>query len=154
MRIQLLLTGVLAMLSANVEAVDRGKVSEQYLCISEQATGFSYDKNGKQWNSATFGNTSKYVLASSSTSSDNAFQITIVGDSFPQGWCRESFDSKGYLYCDMHWGDFRFNKASGRFIKTYLFGYIDVGQERLGRGKITDEATESPRMEIGKCSAF
>ncbi len=156
MRIRLLLTVVIAILSAGVYAADREKPKEQYLCIGEQMAGFGYDKNSKQWYSMKFSNTSKYVISRTTRPNDVSFQITEVGDSHPYGWCKEDFNSAGVLSCGMVMGDFTFNKNNGRFIRSSPFGYIDVGQVsyRDPEKKITDDKTDTPYMEIGKCSPF
>ncbi|UVT20281.1 MAG: hypothetical protein H8K03_21345 [Nitrospira sp.] len=155
MRIQLVLTVLLTMLSANVEAGDSEKPREHYLCIAEQRNGFWHDKTSKHWNSTTFNNPSKYVI-SRSTQPTAAFQITVVGKSAPRDWCKEGFNEAGFLSCGMIWGDFTYNKNNGRFIRTSPFGYIEVGEDLPtgGEKKITDDETNTPYMEIGKCSLF
>lgn len=143
-------------LSTDVEAAYREKTKEQYLCVGEQAAGFSYDKNSKQWTSAKFGNTGKYVI-SRSTGAKAAFEITEVGDSYSSGWCKEDFSDGGVLYCDLIYGVFRFNKTNGRFIQTHFFGYVEVGQAQTfsQRGDVViDSNANTPYMQIGKCSPF
>jgi len=156
MRIKLLLAVALAMFSTNSEAADREKPKEQFLCVSEQAAGFSYDKNSKQWASTKFSSTEKYVI-SKSTGAKAAFEITEVGDKYSSGWCKEGFSSEGILYCELLYGVFRFNKTNGRFIRTHLFGYVEVGQAQIfsERGDVViDSNANTPYMQIGKCSPF
>lgn len=156
MRIRILLAVALAIFCTNSEAADLEKLKEQFLCVGEQVSGFSYDKNSKQWGSTRFSNTGKFVI-SKSTGGKAAFEITEVGERYPIGACKEGFSSEGILYCELWLGTFRFNKTNGRFMQTHLFGYIEVGQAQIfsERGDVViDSNANTPYMQIGKCSPF
>ena len=45
-------------------------------------------------------------------------------------------------------GDFRFNKNNGRYLYSFPYGYYDVLPPRI------DGESDTPLIEIGKCSPF
>lgn len=140
MRTVLILVVLVGMLSANAQAADRDPPSEQYLCIAEQATGFAYDKNTKQWKSTPFSAQRKYVISKATRPGilfdDAAFQIAKVRESSPSGECKHGFGDNDSLYCEMiPAGNFKSSKANGRFIRANPFGYVEVGQVILGKTK-------------------
>lgn len=155
MRIHLLLTIILVVLAGNAQAAEPEAPREQYLCVTELATGFIYDNNTKQWKSTKFSDKPTYVI-SKAKGSDVAFWITEVGEKSPDGWCNEGFNNRGYLFCDSFFGKFRFNRTNSRFIQFNWLGYIEVGQDGFDKSKekITDDNTDTPMMKIGKCSPF
>ena len=63
----------------------------------------------------------------------------------------KDFNTPGYLYCESDIGSlyFTFNKSNGRFLFSSGSGYVNVLPEL---NKITDESSETPFLEIGRCS--
>jgi len=147
---RLLLSVVLATLAVNAQAGKSEQPTEQYLCIADQSIGFEYNKIAKQWGGARFEAGSKYVI-SKSKDPNAAFQITEGGVSSPIGLCGQGFDDAGYLVCNIVFGTFTFHKSNGRFIRSNPFGYAEVGPDSIVK---SDEETDTPYMEIGKCSPF
>ena len=125
-------------------------LAQQYLCVAEQAAGFSYDKATKEWKNATFKVSSKW-LVSKADGTKYAFQVTEVGKTRPSFRCESDFDEYGYLSCSGTIGRFNFNRKNGRFLTSYPIGYYNV---LPGINGITDEGSDTPSLEIGKCSPF
>ena len=126
-------------------------VAEQYLCIAEHSAGFSYDKVTKEWKNSTFKVSSKYLI-SKADGTKNAWHITEIGETFPLFRCESDFDEYGYLDCsDSVNSKFYFNKNNGRYLASYPLGYYIV---LPGLNKFTDETSDTPNLEIGKCSPF
>lgn len=123
---------------------------EKYLCVVEQATGFAYDENSKTWVGTKFKADSKYII-SKSDDKEYRFKVTKVGEDHSTCECKEGFNEYGYLLCECWTGQFKFNKNNGRFIMAHPFGYYNV---LPGAKKFTDKNSDTPFMEIGKCSPF
>jgi len=123
---------------------------EKYLCVAERATGFAYNEISKSWENMNFKTDAKYII-SKSNAKGYSFKVTKVGEDNPEFECEKGFNEYGYLLCGEGIGEFKFNKKNGRFIKVYLFGYFNVLPEV---NKFTDKSSDTPFMEIGKCSPF
>jgi hypothetical protein len=123
--------------------------AEQYLCVEEMSVGFYYDKTAKQWENTNFKANSKYIISKSEGKSF-AFRVTKFEEKDSVADCESSFDKLGFLLCEGLGVFFQFNKNNGRYIRTYLLGYIYV----LPQLNVTDEKSDTPYMEIGKCSPF
>ena len=121
-------------------------VAEQYLCIAEHSVGFSYDKVKKEWENTNFKAYRKYVI-SERDGTKYAFQVTTVGEDIALIFCESDFDQDSYLSCT-GLGDSRFNKNNGRYLYSFPYGYYDVLPPRM------DGGSDTPLIEIGKCSPF
>lgn len=130
--------------------------ADEYLCVAEKASGFSFNKLTKSWQSANFSTEAKY-LVSESNNPKYAYQVTGVWDRYPIASCKVGFNKYGYIFCaDVGFGsgieiyDFRFNRINGRFLLTSPAGYYNVVPE-IDKGAV-DENRGTPYMAIGKCS--
>lgn len=142
---QVLIIGIVSLLIANhIEA------EEQYLCTADKVSGFSFNENSKEWKQSSFKANSKYVVSRLSDSS-TAFVVREIGNSFPDAWCEDPFTDAGYLHCRRLGGDFSLNRKNGRYIASSLMGYLNVVP---GVNDITDKTSDTPYIEIGKCSPF
>jgi len=129
--------------------------AEQYLCITDYSTGFSYSDNSKSWGPTSFKTADyNYIISGAKEKSrdlvvqkNSKYKVTQVGKNYSECSCKENFNEYGILSCNCLGGKFIFNKDNGRFLKTYLIGYtyIEKGQ---------DENSNTPYMSIGKCSPF
>jgi hypothetical protein len=131
---------------------------EKYLCVAELATGFAYNENSKSWVIGNFKADSKYII-SKSDNKEYKFKVTKVGENYPTFECKEGGNEYGYLHCQGI-GQFSFNKNNGRYLMTFPIGYFNVIPERRksfgdkSKTPFTDKDSETPYMEIGKCSPF
>jgi len=76
--------------------------------------------------------------------------VSLIGRDYVWFGCKEGFDDSGFLRCETeHWGQFKFNKKNGRFLRVFPFGYYYVIP-----GFVTDEMSDTPFIEIGVCSPF
>ena len=126
-------------------------IAEQYLCIADLSTGFSYDSTNKKWRSVDFNvDDSKYMISESDIT-NMTYKITKIGQSYVSAWCEDDFIDSGTIFCEFGNNQFRFNRESGRFIMSSASGYYYV---TLGDNIFTDENSATPFIEIGKCSSF
>jgi hypothetical protein len=124
-------------------------LADQYFCVSNMSTGFSYDKNLRRWESVDFNiSENKYII---SKISGGIYEVTETGGKNSTCHCDSDFNGFGYLNCDCALGKFKFNKLNGRFIMSYIGGYFNVLPEI---NQITDESSDTPHITIGVCSPF
>ena len=121
--------------------------AEEWLCIAEKSIGYEYDTASKQWIGKEFETENKYLIAAASSSS-YPYWIAVIGSKNTLAVCEEDFGTigveKDILTCSDWMVHFQFNRSNGRFMYTYLIGYL--------QGK--DDGTTKPSVEIGKCSAI
>jgi hypothetical protein len=95
---------------------------DSFLCISDHAVGFHYDKKKGTWETANFQTDDKYVIKKTSANEnglikDGPISVWEFGNNlFPDFECN-SFDENGWLVgCKSPaYGDFRFNRVTMRF---------------------------------------
>jgi hypothetical protein len=79
----------------------------------------------------------------------SAMAVYVVGD---QDWtpmyCKDSFNSDGYLFWEGLGDDFKFNRKTLRFVHSFPFGYIDPPAGSFWG----PEGAATPFIEIGTCS--
>ena len=125
--------------------------SEQYLCIPEKMTGFSYNPKTKEWDVTRFRIDFKFII-SKPANSEYPFTLTKVGTNEYWGECEKGFNDKGFLFCSgMDVGDFKFNRINSRYLAVFDMGYYLVGK---GMWAATDADSGTPAMQIGKCTSF
>jgi hypothetical protein len=131
---------ILTLLTAAMStgAVAAPESAETFLCSSEQATGFAFDKSSKTWRPVTPDVThKKYTLALSGAAwewKDFGEKVGIKCISRPSG----------FIGCDSV-ERVVFNKKNLRFMITSPIGYVNAGG-------ISKEGNEAPLIEIGTCS--
>ena len=121
---------------------------EQYLCTVDRVAGFKYDRVSNQWEQTSFKANSKYLLTETdkkTPSEDLPYLLRKVGQEMPIGICEKSFDESGYLSCKSLDGEFQFNRKLNRFIIANTFGFVTASPNS------SDESSEQPSIEIGKC---
>ena len=120
--------------------------AEQYLCVEEYSAGFIYDKKSKEWRTATFKATDKYIISVDDTLKISEFIVKKVGKTGVAFYCNDGFKD-GRMCCQDFWSpapsEFCFNRNNGRFISTDTYGYY-----------MDDSNNDTPHIEIGKCSPF
>ena len=143
---------VLIALSLISPSLDGQSVSQptsapvRYLCVADQSAGMAFRNNS--WQATVFKTDDKFIVAASSRPGV-AFDVTRVGENFASYRCSAAFDQYDYLDCDGV-GQFRMNRKNNRFISTYVIGYLPVGIAP----DITDRTSDTPSMNLGKCSPF
>jgi len=141
-RLILMLVGALTTLA-------HAQTPSSYLCVSDKATGFAFDKRAKQWNQANFYVENKYLIYRS-TSKGHAWEVKKVGPLTSINICVDDFNFLGHLSCKGGEREFRFSNASLRFTSTHLVGYWSDANPKVK--SFGEEGDEAPYIEIGKCS--
>lgn len=122
--------------------------ADQYLCISEKATGFEFNKETKSWNTANFNVQGQKYIISKSKVEFIEYEVKKFAEKYTIAECMRDFTEKGFLDCDGPIGTFKFNRENGRFLRINPWGYLGVSPFS------TNEGDNSPFIEIGKCSPF
>ena len=120
--------------------------AQEYLCVPDLATGFTFRDNA--WTSAKFKVEGQYLIAPSSRP-DRAFGVTKIGEGSEFARCELDFNEPGFLFCEGLGVELKFNRANGRFLRVDNIGYLNVLPEV---NDITDQTSDTPVIEIGKCS--
>ncbi len=131
---------ILTLLTAvmSIGAVAAPESAETYLCSSEQATGFAFDKNSKKWRPVTPDVThKKYTLSSSS----GTWEWKDFGE---EGGIECIIRPSGFIGCDSV-ESVVFNRKNLHFMIISPVGYVNAGG-------ISKEGSETPLIEIGTCS--
>lgn len=131
---------------------------EEFLCIPDATTGFTYSNSTKKWTPTIFESDSKYIL---SKDDDGNVVFREISNPNIKYICPDKIGTE-VLFCDrpisptpgglpmLSNRSFTFNSKNGRFINTIYEGYFNVG-DSYGT---TDENSGEPYIEIGKCSPF
>ena len=88
--------------------------SDSYLCVADMTTGFAFDKNTRQWQSAIFHSDKKFIV-SNANAKPFVWIVKEVGSSIPGAGCKEDFNEIGNLWCNGAF-EFRFNRNRLRFL--------------------------------------
>lgn len=120
--------------------------NNSYLCVPEDAVGFSFDKATKKWRHANFIAERKYLLSKHS-GEKRGWEVKVIGDSFGTG-CERGFNEVGFIECN---GliDFTMNNRSLRYIIVHKYGYVVA---EYSNHELFKEGSLTPYLEIGKCS--
>jgi hypothetical protein len=148
MKIFLIIPALLTLLVTKLTFAD------DFLCIADLATGFRYNQNIKSWEESSFKlKKSRYFI--SLREKGTGYDVKRSSGPDVMSRCKDGFDEIGSLSCKGTF-DIKFNKINGRFVLTYPFGYFNVIPDSKIDSKLirkTDQGSETPFMEIGKCSA-
>jgi hypothetical protein len=117
-----------------------------YICLVDKASGFSFNKGTRAWNGTHFNPSDKYLVKRSQP--PDAWEVTKVGQDIAMSSCKNDFNDYGYLFCEGI-QPFRMNRKNLRFLTAYLIGYVHDG---LGSTGLGPEGSNTPSIEIGKCS--
>ena len=120
--------------------------SNSYLCVAENAVGFSFNKSKNQWEQTSFKDERKYLL-SKSNDKTKGWEIKRIGESIGIE-CPGGFDEAGFIECK-ELMEFQMNNQSLRYIIVFKYGY--VVKEYSDEG-VFKEGSLTPYLEIGKCS--
>jgi hypothetical protein len=118
--------------------------------VPDKATGFTYNRDIKQWGYAVF--TPPQFVIQPAKNGHDTYDVKDVKENSPPGGCEKDFNDAGTLRCVTPGGELRFNRVNRRFVRVFEDAYYTVGLP--GRIKETDEDSGAPMIEIGKCTPF
>ncbi len=146
-RTLLMVTLLFAFLSASAYA------AESYLCVADMATGFKFDENRKEWETATFKESQKYLVRKSKRK-EFVWEVKQVGKSAELVFCNDDFNEVGSLVCESLGSTiaFRMNKLNLRFLYSYLIGFWTDNVKDSKGTDILREGSNTPNIQMGKCS--
>lgn len=131
--------------------------AESYLCVSDMATGFSYDKAQEVWKETSFKANEKYLVVRPSDTERALVKgqpvewvVKAMGSDSIEATCEKDFGAAGTVMCD-GFSLFRFSRLRGRFLRAHLYGYYAV-DPNAAMGSYSAEGELTPLIEIGKCS--
>ena len=117
---------------------------ERYMCVPDQAAGFSFDQNSSRWKSVNLQAEKERYIISGETLTDSSLSIVSAGANYDECRSDKGFSNTNEAYFECIFGEFIFNKNTGRFLRTYTAGYIDG----------LDNNQNTPAILIGRCSPF
>lgn len=127
--------------------------AETWLCITDMATGFNYNKSTKRWESTDFTVDDEKFIIRRSNREGFAWEIQKFGDqnAFPYAVCKDDFNSAGVISCRRFSGLIIFNSKNGRFSRA--FGGSYTAYDRNSSIDIfREEGSDSPVVALGRCS--
>jgi hypothetical protein len=126
-----------------------------YLCVTELATGFIFDKQAKRWSIAA-SPPGRYVVSRRQPDEhrwDGAlpyeWKVIPVGSKSPEAFCNEDVANESALICRGD-SEFRLNKKALRFERALLGGYWAQGFPYPGG----QEGDFTSTLSMGKCNAM
>ena len=123
--------------------------AESYVCVEDQATGFSFNTTQKVWEKSGFHTDRKYLVKPNSDTSlqlQGKWIVSQIGHRAPIAWSESDFTSAGELRFKGPFGEFAMNKKNLRFVTTYIIGYWT--------NWFPDEGEFTPFISIGTCSVL
>jgi hypothetical protein len=152
-RLTLIFSFALLLASGLLPTVGLAARPNAYLCVTELATGFTFDKQAKRWSIAT-SPIGKYVVSRRQPDEhrwDGAlpyeWKVIPVGSKSPEAFCNEDIANEDALVCRGD-SEFRLNKKALRFERALLGGYWAQGFAYPG-GQEGDFAST---LSMGKCN--
>lgn len=128
-----------------------GQTGPAWLCITDQSTGFT-NESGSGWRAADFKAGRRYLIKRGNREGV-AWEVREFGDAspIPAAVCSEDFTELKVLSCRGILTEFKFNGASGRFLRTYIGGYWTYTPNHEFFGS---DSGDTPILEIGTCSSL
>ncbi|WP_153160034.1 hypothetical protein [Zoogloea sp. 1C4] len=124
-----------------------------YVCVADSAAGIAYDRATKHWSSSIFRVDETLILSKANSDEMKRGAVWVVktiGSTLPSFGCKGGFNEAGLIFCHGLFGDFRFNRKNGRYLSTYLFGYVTDGNDAIGT--VGEEGNDTPSIKAGRCS--
>jgi hypothetical protein len=137
--------------------------SDQFLCISDKATGFRYDVSSKSWHQSRFNPILRYVIyppGKDATRWRSAkYILKVVGTVTPIAYCsdadNETPNQNGEIIrCTNFSIELIFNKKNGRFSAAMQGDSYYADGTNIEGKTLTDETADTPTLQIGTCFAF
>ena len=137
--------------------------SDQFLCISDKATGFRYDVSSRSWHQSRFNPILRYVIyppGKDATRWKSAkYILKVVGTLTPIAYCadadNETPNQNGEIIrCSNFSVELIFNKKNGRFSAAMQGDSYYADGTNIEGKTLTDETADTPTLQIGSCFAF
>jgi hypothetical protein len=151
MSIRILIWSIMATMIV-AESFAQGVKEGAYSCTAESSGGIFYNDQTKKWEGTGFRALSKFILRLKyvrTIAEGDEFAVTITpggrNDALPCASYRTQLaqiDDLGFLACRTEFYNYKFNLKAGRFVESYLMGYIN-GQD------INDD---TPLVSGGSCT--
>jgi hypothetical protein len=128
------------------------RAQEAYLCISDKASGMSFDRQTQSWAPAAFQSGKKYIFRQKKTEDNVSMPWSWSWALFPfgttQAWavCDKDFEPSELTQECSGIDEFAFNKKTLRFQIYYKYGFAYPSTK--------SEGDDTPYIEIGTCSAL
>lgn len=150
----LILAGVL---QVTMITTGHGQSHDAWLCITEQETGFKYNTARKDWHTAIFAGTDKYVIRYQRVGDLDAQAVGILKKPNDEMWSVETVGSPpaetcGYfneadrLFCEGILSEFIFDRKTLRFQYYYKGEFLWPPKEARN--------PDTPLIAIGRCTAL
>jgi len=139
-------------------------IAASYLCIADQATAIFYNEKAEKWGRGIVTLEDNNYLVSPvdpetcGAECDYKYEVKKFGRNTLMAACYEEFDDNGFMDCYTKGGKFNFNRVNGRYLWVHHWGYYNVlpgYQPPPGTSSPfpkSDETSDPPYLEIGKCS--
>ena len=139
-------------------------IAESYLCIADQATAIFYNEKAEKWGRGIVTlEDSNYLVSpvdpeTCGAECDYKYEVKKFGRNTLMATCYEEFDENGFMDCYTKGGKFNFNRVNGRYLWVHHWGYYNVlpeyqpPPESSALFPNSDEKSDPPYLEIGKCS--
>lgn len=160
--IRLILAIAMIQVSMTVAAAD------SYLCVSDMATGFVFEKAIGKWKSTTLNPDKKFLVKRTGhkkgpialpTEMFVIWDVTVLGDPGANSMCHMDFDARGNLRCLTGSFVFELNRDKLRFTSAAMYGYANwggvdfvLGSDSKYTTREQKEGDHQPTMDAGKCS--
>jgi hypothetical protein len=122
------------------------QAEDAYLCVGEQATGFGFHGDNT-WGVERFQPTK--LIVKRTTDLIHKWQVYDFSKNVAILNCNGDFNENGLLECSGI-SEFRMSREKMRFLYIYTIGYWS----ETDKYPAYKEGTNTPWMEIGKCSPF
>lgn len=127
-----------------------GRVNEfaqEYVCIEDDAVGFTYDNDAGRWVTKVFDEKLEYHVIKSELDGF-AYEVRKQGQEISVVGCKSDFNMVGRLFCDGFYS-FKMNKTNMRFVVTSTAGSFYYADPF---GSLNDSNAQDTFISIGSCS--
>jgi hypothetical protein len=129
--------------------------AETWLCIVENATGFSFDSRTKKWEPMHFNVDNRRYVVKKTTDTKHPWEVRKFGpqSSLADAWCEEGFNEAGFLHCSGLGGKFVLNRHTGRFQAYFTGSYVSFNP-KSSYEIFRSDGGDTPFIAIGNCSVI
>jgi hypothetical protein len=121
-----------------------------YLCVADQAAGFSFSRQQRHWTPMVAQGADK-LLVNRSRRPGARWEVKSVEGRYPFAWCARDFDAAGVLDCEGAGGTVRVNRASGRFLRVLPYGGWTSARRDV---VLSQSGGRVPYLLMGSCTGL